>query len=168
MYHHLVERKLRAVFDAINRGDAAPMVDALAPRFAYRFEGDSPIGGLRDTPASMRQWWARLYRLFPGLRFEVRDVTVAGPPWRTRIHTLLEFSVPHDGGRYRNVVMQTMHMRWGRVTWVHTLEDTQRCARFLAWRRRSGLDEAEAAPITDRPWPEPGPFMRAPLTEATD
>jgi ketosteroid isomerase-like protein len=161
MYHHLVERKLRAVFEAINRGDAAPMVDALAPSFEYRFEGDSPIGGVRNSHASMRQWWARLYRLFPGLQFELRDVTVVGPPWRTRIHTLLEFSVPHDNGRYRNVVMQTMHMRWGRVTWVHTLEDTQRCARFLAWRRSGGVIEAEAAPISDRLWPEDGPFMRA-------
>ena len=103
-----------------------------------------------------------LSRLLPGLRFEVRQVLVVGPPWSTRIHASLAFHVPHGaGGPYRNDVMQSMHMRWGRITRVHTVEDTERCARYLAWRASTGLAEAAAAPITDQPWPEPGPFMRA-------
>jgi hypothetical protein len=144
------------------------MLGSLAPRFEYRFEGDSSIGGLRSSAQAMSAWWQRLYRLFPGLQFDVQAVDVVGPPWHTRIHVRLEFRVPvgaaHPGDRpYRNVVMQQMRMRWGRITHIHTLEDTQRCARFLAWRAAQGVAEAAAAPITDRPWPEPGPFMAAPL-----
>ncbi|NRF66911.1 nuclear transport factor 2 family protein [Aquincola sp. S2] len=162
MYALIVERKLRRIFAALNGGDFAPMLSRLAPRFEYRFEGDSAIGGLRCSAGAMAAWWQRLYRLFPGLQFEVQAVDVVGPPWNTRIYVRLEFRVPHaPDGPYRNVVMQQMRMRWGRIEHIHTLEDTQRCARFLAWRAAQGLDEALAAPITDRPWPEVGPFMTA-------
>jgi ketosteroid isomerase-like protein len=162
VYHWIVERKLRHVFAALGRGDTAPMLRSLAARFSYRFEGDSPIGGWRTTQDSMRAWWERMYRLFPGLRFEVREVTVTGWPWDTRIWTQLDFVKPlPDGTPYRNVVMQRMRMRWGRIDEIHTLEDTQRCARFLAWKAGEGNAEALAAPISDAEWPPAGPFMRA-------
>ncbi|MES3025266.1 MAG: nuclear transport factor 2 family protein [Pseudomonadota bacterium] len=162
MYATIVERKLRAVFAALNRGETAPMLDGLAPEFTYRFEGDSPIGGLRTGRATMQLWWERLYRLFPGFAFEVQEVALVGPPWNTRIHVVLGFVVPHaPGGPYRNIVMQFMHMRWGKIDFIHTLEDTQRCERFLAWRAGAGCAEALAQPITDQPWPAAGPFLRA-------
>jgi ketosteroid isomerase-like protein len=162
MYHALVERKLKRVFAHLSAGDFQPMLDSLAPRFRYRFEGDSPIGGVRSSRESMRLWWERMYRLFPGLAFEVRDVVVAGGPWRTRIFTHLEFVKPlPDGTRYANVVMQRMEMRWGRVTEIHTLEDTQRCMRLLAWQAQRGKQEAGAAAISDVPWPPQGAFLGA-------
>jgi ketosteroid isomerase-like protein len=160
MYHAIVERKLRHVFARLGAGDFAPMLDSLAPRFCYRFEGDSPIGGLRSSRDSMRLWWERMYRLFPGLSFEVRDVVVAGGPWHTRIFTQLDFVKPlPDGTRYGNVVMQRMVMRWGRISEIHTLEDTQRCMRLLAWQARNGKEEARSAPISDVAWPPQGAFL---------
>ncbi len=160
MYHAIVSHKVRSVFAAISRGDAWPMIDSLAGDFSYRFEGDSPIGGVRHSRKSMQLWWERMYRLFPGLSFEVRDVVVAGMPWNTRIHTHLEFVMPlPDGRTYRNVVMQVMRMRWGRITQLHTLEDTQRCMRFLQWQASQGKAEALAPPISDTEWPQRGPFM---------
>jgi ketosteroid isomerase-like protein len=162
MYASIVERKLRAIFASLNQGDCTPMLDGLAPDFAYRFEGDSPIGGLRTSRVTMQLWWERLYRLFPGFQFEVREVAVVGPPWNTRIHAVLGFVVPHaPDGPYRNIVMQFMRMRWGKVTYIHTLEDTQRCDRYLAWSTLANdRPESLAAPITDQPWPEQGPFLR--------
>lgn len=160
MYHAIVRHKLRSVFAALSRGDCQPMLDALAPEFSYRFEGDSPIGGIRNRRDTMAQWWARMYRLFPGLSFEVRDVVVSGGPWLTRIFTQLDFHKPlPDGTLYTNVVMQRAVMRWGRIVEIHTLEDTQRCARLLAWQQRGGLAEAGAPPISDHAWPPAGPFM---------
>ncbi len=161
MYAYIVERKLRKIFAAISAGDATPMIDGLADNFVYRFEGDSPISGLRNSPATMRLWWERLYRLFPGLRFEVREVAVLGPPWNTRIHVVLDFIVPHQpNGPYQNIVMQFMRMQWGKVSYIHTLEDTQRCSRYLSWSAGQGCQEALAAPITDLAWPGPGPFLQ--------
>jgi ketosteroid isomerase-like protein len=162
MYHWIVERKLRTVFARLGQGDFRPMLDSLAPCFCYRFEGDSPIGGVRESLGSMQLWWERMYRLFPGLSFEVEDVVVRGGPWHTRIFTLLEFVKPlPDGTRYSNVVMQRMVMRWGRITEIHTLEDTQRCMRLLAWQAAQGKEEAMAAAISDVAWPQEGAFQRA-------
>lgn len=162
MYAYIVENKLRKTFAAINAGDVSLMLDNLTDDFIYRFEGDSPISGLRNSRASMALWWQRLYRLFPGLQFEVKEVAVIGPPWNTRIHAVLDFIVPHQpDGPYKNVVMQFMRMRWGKITYIHTLEDTQRCSRYLAWSATQGCDESLAAPITDQPWPGPGPFLQA-------
>jgi ketosteroid isomerase-like protein len=162
MYHAIVERRIRQVFARLGQGDFEPMLDSLAPRFRYRFEGDSPIGGVRSRRLSMRLWWERMYRLFPGLSFEVRDVVVNGGPWHTRIFTLLEFVKPlPDGSRYGNVVMQRMEMRWGRITEILTLEDTQRCMRLLAWQAENGKQEAAAPAISDEPWPPRGAFLGA-------
>ncbi|MDB5860070.1 MAG: ketosteroid isomerase-like protein [Ramlibacter sp.] len=161
MYHAIVERKVRHVFARLSAGDFQPMLDTLAPRFVYRFEGESAIGGLRTSHESMRLWWERMYRLFPGLRLEVKDVVVGGGPWHLRIFTRIDFVKPMpDGTPYVNVVMQRMVMRWGRITEVHTLEDTQRCARLLAWQAGQGKAEAVAAPISDVEWPLAGPFLR--------
>ncbi|MCH8618525.1 nuclear transport factor 2 family protein [Undibacterium sp. TS12] len=160
MYAYIVERKLRKVFAAISEGNALPMLNSLAATFVYRFEGDSPISGLRNSQTSMALWWQRLYRLFPGLRFVVREVAVQGPPWNTRIHVMMDFIVPHEpDGPYRNIVMQFMRMQWGKISYIHTLEDTQRCARYLAWSASQGCEEALAGPITDKLWPEAGPFL---------
>jgi ketosteroid isomerase-like protein len=160
MYHAIVARKVRSVFASISSGDPVPMLDSLAPAFVYRFEGDSAIGGVRNRRESMRLWWERMYRLFPGFRFVVRDVLVAGPPWNTRICTQLDFEMPLPDGRgYRNVVMQTMRMRWGRITEILTLEDTQRCMRLLQWRAGQGEAEALAPAISDAEWPPAGPFL---------
>lgn len=162
MYHSIVEHKLRTIFKAINAGNVTPMLDGLAADFEYCFEGDSPIGGLRTQRDTLAQWWARLYRLFPGMQFVVGDVLVSGPPWNTRIASRLDFCVPMpDGPEYKNIVMQFMHMRWGKVTYIHTLEDTQRCMRLLEWKARCGLDEATASPLSDAPWPPAGPFLSA-------
>jgi len=161
MLRWIVARRLRAVFRALNEGRTEPMLDALASRFEYRFEGDTPIGGLRRSRASMRRWWDRMYRLFPGLQFDVRQVSVAGWPWAMHADLLLNFTVPHgDGPLYTNVVMQRLRFRGTRVSQVHTLEDTARCSRYLAWRATQGCDEAAASAITDDPWPDDGPFMR--------
>lgn len=98
------------------------------------------------------------------MQFDVKDVVVAGWPWNTRIHTHLEVSLLlKDGAVYRNVVMQVLHMRWGKLTSILSLEDTARAARLLAHFAKEGQLEALAAPLTDLPWPLPGPFMSARL-----
>jgi ketosteroid isomerase-like protein len=150
MYHAIVERRLRAIFAEIGRGNAEPMLRALGPDFVYRFEGDTALGGERRTVAAMRLWWERLYRVFPGLHFEIRDVLVKGWPWDTRVATYLRFKARLANGQpYENDVVQMLRMRWGRVTRVHTIEDSLRCARTLADIAAGGQPEAVAPPITD-------------------
>ena len=94
------------------------------------------------------------------MQFHVIDVVVAGWPWATRIHSHLEVTLLlKDGTVYRNVVLQAMQMRWGKLTKVLSVEDTVRAARLLAHFAQQGQSEAVALPLTDEPWPVSGPFM---------
>ncbi|GIE34573.1 hypothetical protein Ait01nite_076180 [Actinoplanes italicus] len=150
MYHRIVASKVRAVFDQINNGNYEPMLASLAPEFRYRFYGSHALSGERRTVAAMRLWWERVFRLLPEARFRVEEVIVAGGPWFTRIATVAHVSGPlPDGTRYDNTVHQILHMRWGRITEVRTLEDTVTLQRALDVVAAAGNVEAHAAPITD-------------------
>jgi ketosteroid isomerase-like protein len=157
MYKMIVRARLRSLFRRASMGDWQPIVDELADTFRYQFVGDSPLGGVRTKHSSMEAWFRRLMVLFPGARFDLRDVMVAGPPWNTRVMTYFKFraTVPgdSDGGQvpYENEVMQAMTLRWGRITEVLTLEDTQRFVNMLPRLAAAGIAEATAAPITDIP-----------------
>ncbi len=155
MYHALVRRRVRDLFAQANEGNWEAIVSGLAPRFVYRFVGDTPLGGERTTHAAMRLWFERLYRLFPGARFTPHAVVVSGPPWRTTVMTYVTITgtVPDDtsvGRPYQNEFMQLITLRWGRMSSVLTLEDTQRFADALPALAAAGLSDATAPPIQDR------------------
>ena len=110
---------------------------SLTPSFCYRFYGDHALGGERRTVAAMRVWWERVFGLLPGVRFKPREVMLAGWPWAT----------PPDGTAYD--FNQFVETRWGRITEVRTLEDTQKPDRALRRKAAAGIREAEADPIAD-------------------
>jgi len=57
-----------------------------------------------------------VFRLFPGVRFEVRDVIVAGWPWNTRVAVRLGIDATlADGSPYRNEAVQWIRLRWGKL-----------------------------------------------------
>jgi ketosteroid isomerase-like protein len=169
MYKRIVRRKVVQTFEAVSRQDPAPMLASLAGRFTYRFAGTNALSGVRTTRDEISAWWARIFELFPGARFEVRDVVVAGPPWRTTVATHVLLCAPRAGTEdYRNEFMQLLRLRWGRVTEILTLEDTQRCQGELDAMAASGVQLAHAAPIGEPSLP-PLPSIRsdlAPLVSA--
>jgi ketosteroid isomerase-like protein len=154
IYRAIVRRRVRTLFAEANRGNWHAIVDGLAPAFNYRFVGDSPLGGTRTTHAAMQRWFERVYRLFPGAQFAPQAVVVEGPPWRTTIMTyvMIRGTVPAADATvrpYENEFMQLMTLRWGRITSVLTLEDTQRFAAALPALAAAGFADATKAPITD-------------------
>jgi ketosteroid isomerase-like protein len=155
MYKTIVKWRLRKLFAAFSAGDYQPIIDGLAPTFKYTFIGQSPLSGTRTKHASMQLWFQRLLTLFPGARLEPQDILVAGPPWNTRIMTYVKFRalIPGDNGGslvpYENEVMQLIDLRWGRMTSVFTLEDTQRFANILPRLKAAGIAHTDAPPIED-------------------
>jgi ketosteroid isomerase-like protein len=154
IYRAIVRRQVRRLFDQANHGRWEAIVDGLAPAFTYRFVGNTPLGGTRSSHAAMRLWFERLYRLFPGAQFVPQAIVVEGVPWRTNIMTyvLIQGTVPDGNGSsqaYENEFMQRMVLRWGKITSVITLEDTQRFVDLLPALASSGIDDATATPITD-------------------
>jgi ketosteroid isomerase-like protein len=155
MYKAIVRAKLRRLFAGASKGNWQPIVDGLADDFSYRFVGNTPLGGTRTTRSAMQAWWTRLLTLFPGAQFRPQEILVEGPPWNTRVMTRMLFSatLPSVNGAppapYENEVMQLMHLRWGRIASIVTIEDTQRFVDVLPQLARAGLAGATAGPIED-------------------
>ena len=150
MYHYIVKSKIRSMYEHLNAGDHEVMLKGLAPSFEYVFYGDHALGGRRTTEASMRLWWQRAFRLMPNSTFELGEVLVTGWPWNTRIATSerVHGELP-NGSYYENHAHQLIHMKWGKMTWMRTSEDTQALVKALDGLAAAGIEEAHAAPITD-------------------
>jgi ketosteroid isomerase-like protein len=155
MYKTIVRWRVRSLFAEANRGNWQAIIDTLSPKFVYRFVGDTPLGGTRTTKPAMQAWFQRIYRLFPDAQLHPQTIVVEGLPRNTRVMTYVKFRgiMPPignaPGAPYENEVMQLMQLKWGRITSVLTIEDTQRFVDILPALAAAGIADATAAPITD-------------------
>lgn len=149
MYKTIVERKYRRAWAALNRGDHGPILHSFAPGFEYTFVGDTPLGGTRRTIEGVDEWFQRLSRLFVSAEFHVDEVVIKGPPWRTVLAAAMTIRASVAGRPYVNEFTQFAHLRWGRVTRLRTLEDTQRMVAACQALAAAGVVEASAPPMQD-------------------
>ena len=154
MFHAIAERQVRRMFASLSAGDYEPAFAGLAPRFEHVFAGDHALGGTRRTEVAFRAWFERLYRLFPNLDFEVRSVSVSGPPWDlVVVAEWIDRAAPAGGGTYENHGAHVIRIVRGRLASLHAYLDTQVLAQTLAEMAANGVDEASAPPIVDAPMP---------------
>jgi ketosteroid isomerase-like protein len=151
MYRAIVARRVRIAWEHLARRDYLYVIDQFAPAFTHSFAGGHALGGERSSRDAQRAWFERLFRLLPGVELTVQDVLVRGWPWRTRAVALIHVRATVAGRPYENQVAQTIDLRWGRITRIHNLEDTQKLVAALEQLAASGVDEARAEPITERP-----------------
>ena len=155
MYRMIVAAKVRAAWRELQQRNYSAVIDQFASSFEYRFVGDHALGGTRRTRASQAAWFERLFRVFPSIDFTVRDVIVSGPPWRTRAVVLVDVRIPAERGyapdepEWRNEVIQVVELRWGRITRITTMTDTQREIVLLERLAATGMAEAVAEPLSD-------------------
>jgi ketosteroid isomerase-like protein len=150
MYHAIVRRRIRKLFDAVNNGNAEPVLQMFAPRFEHAFLGDSALGGSRRTLARTRQWYERLYRLLPDIHFTLRTITVSGGPWNTvAVVEWDETNTGTDNVRTHNRGIHVVHLQWGRATRLFICPDTAGLQATLQRLSLAGNLEASAAPIVD-------------------
>lgn len=148
MYHAIVKRRVKALFAAVSHGDAQPVLDALAPRFEHYFLGDHALGGSRTSLEKTRLWYARLYRLLPDIRFELRAIRVSGPPWNTLVCAdWLESNSGTDGVRTWTAGMHVVRLAWGKMTYVGIYPDTVGLATTLQRLASAGHADALADKI---------------------
>ena len=149
MYQWFVERKVRKVFSDLSLGNYEAVLPGLARDVHHRFAGDGALGGERHDREAVRLWFQRLYRLFPSLRFTVRDVAVAGAPWDLTV--TIEWTAaatPRIGPSYSNVGCHVLRIRGGKVACLHAYEDSQAVADACRVMLAAGIEEAGAPPIT--------------------
>jgi ketosteroid isomerase-like protein len=150
MYHVLVRRRVRALFAAVNRGNAEPVLHAFARDFEHAFLGDTALGGTRNTLSATRRWYERLYRILPDIHFDLGRIAVSGGPWNTLV--VIEWKETNsgtDGVRTYNHGLHVLHLRWGRATRLVICPDTAGLKATLDRLARAGNAEARAAPIVD-------------------
>lgn len=149
MYQGIVRARVRALFDAVNRGDAEPVIAAFAPVFEHRFLGDDhALGGSRTSLSAVRDWYGRLYRLLPDIHFDLERIDVVGPPWNTVVVVdWRETNSGTDGVRTFNRGHHVLHLAWGRATRLLICPDTTLLVATLDRLFKAGNREAHAAPI---------------------
>jgi ketosteroid isomerase-like protein len=149
MYHAIVRRKLRDVFSGLNDGRAQAVTDELSKDAIHYFVGDHALSGTRRTPEAIFQWYERLFRLLPDIRFDIEDIYVEGPPWSTlAVVFWRETNSGTDGVRTTNEGANVVRIVWGRVVSVHIYTDTHVLLQTLDRLAASGVPEAHASPLT--------------------
>jgi len=149
LYHLVVRRRVLSLFAAINRGDPGPVVGQFARKHEHIFIGHHALGGRRTSLARTKDWYDRLFRLLPDIRFDIHRLDVRGPPWATAITVeWTETNSGTDGVRTQNPGVHLAELKWGRMTRLYILTDTSGLVQTLKREAATGVAEAIAEPIT--------------------
>ena len=150
MYHAIVRRRLRRVFEQLNRREYGAMPALFAAHAEHVFPGAHALGGTRRSAAAIGRWYERLPRALPDLQFDVRHIVVSGWPWCTEaVVEWRDRGTALDGRPFANQGVHCVTLRWGRVASLRIYCDTQVLADVLARNARHGAAVAGAAPIED-------------------
>ncbi|HEY6761018.1 MAG TPA: nuclear transport factor 2 family protein [Baekduia sp.] len=131
--HPLYTASVRAVLGrnvrALMAGDPGPLLKMYASDAELEFPGDHTWGPVYRGRAEIEGFLRRF--LAAGLRGEIKDVFVAGPPWATRIAILFD-DWAYDGATkvYENRSVIVLRTRFGKVVRERVYEDTQKVAAF--------------------------------------
>lgn len=144
MYHTIVKRIVRNGFANMSNGNYEAVLKMFAPDVKFKFYGDHALGETASDLQRTRAWFAKMFRIFPGIQFQVTHVFVQGLPWNTEICTHLRISLQlADGTPYENVAIQFVRLKWGRIYEDYVLEDTQKLVGALAVQYQNGIADAK-------------------------
>jgi ketosteroid isomerase-like protein len=150
VYHALVRRRIRGVYNNLSKGNYAVLLNGVAKDVHHIFPGEHPLGGERHSKEAMQRWFERVYRLFPNLNFKVQEVIAKGWPWNTVVAVQwVDYATPEDGEPYMNEGAHFVRIRWGRLVYIHAYLDSQKVADTCRRLAEKGVEEAAAAPITE-------------------
>jgi ketosteroid isomerase-like protein len=144
MYHYLVARKTRAMFERLNEADPGPFLGAVHDDVVFTYPGKHALGGTIRGKQAVVEWFQRFFRFFPGIRWTIKDIVVDGAPWGTTVvsaewavHCVLE-----NGHVFENEGLHMIELRKAKASVVRVYLDTQRSAAALQSLADSGVAEA--------------------------
>ncbi len=151
MYQWIFRRKIREGFEDISRGNFDKLLKQFSPTIAFSFSGGHALAGEFHQRQTVKEWFERVHRIFPGLKIEAQNIFVSGLPWNVVVVTQFRIcdQLP-DGTLYENKGVQVARIRWGRVVEDHLIEDTQYLAQILERLVSLGVQEAAALPLQDQ------------------
>lgn len=147
MYKTAVRALVRHSISRLNQGDATLLLRLASADAELAFPGDNtwaamhrPVEKGRHRHVTHRgvdecRTFAERF-VNEGLRFEIEDILVNGPPWNLRVavraHDFIARPTAGDDV-YNNRVVAFLELRWGRLVRWEDYEDTERVA---AWDRQ--------------------------------
>jgi ketosteroid isomerase-like protein len=151
MYHAFVRRKITANFASLGSPNITSEDEGLDPNIEHVFGGDgNAIGGTRHSAEGFQKWVARVYRIFPDLKFTIRNIVVNGWPWNTRVAVEWRSeATTATGERYENDGMHFIEVRLGKIKSMHVYLNTALVRDTLKVMTDKGFKEASKPPITD-------------------
>jgi ketosteroid isomerase-like protein len=149
MYKTIATRRLRQVFASLGEADAEGALRGVADDVHHVFPGENAVGGERHSREGFHRWLERLFRLFPDLNFEVKQVSVRGWPWDMSISVeWRDWGSAADGVPYENEGAHWIRIRRGRAVYIHAYLDTETVTAACRRMAAAGIEEADAPPIT--------------------
>ena len=150
MYQLIFKRKIREGFRDISEGNFDKLLRQFAPEVDFSFSGDHAMAGEFRRRETVKAWFERVHKIFPGFQIQAREIFVSGLPWNVVITTRFAvWDTLPDGSRYENDGVQVARIRWGRVVEDHLYEDSQRLADVLQRLGKMGNEEAVAAALRE-------------------
>ena len=148
MYHAIIRSKVRDVFNQLNKGKYDLVFASLAPNFEHWFIGDHALSGLRTSLPITRQWYERLFRIFPNIHFDLKAVVVQGWPWDTTVTIEWDDSyILLNGERRWNCGVHIVHFKWAKADSIHIYCDTELLLKNMAIQGQAGVKDVSLPPL---------------------
>lgn len=106
-------------------GDCDLVLKLMADDVHFVFPGSSVFAEDITGKPGVERWLRRFVAMRP--RYEILDVMVSGPPWRTRAGVRMRDQIGTD---YSNEGMHYLLMRWGKVYYDRVFIDTEAVSEF--------------------------------------
>ena len=132
MLQWYVRRFVYRCFEQLNRRQVAPVLAMFDENAYFRFPGRHELAIETTSRAEVEEWFGRLFRRLPSLRFDVDDVVTSGPPWKMRVCTRYRGRTESATGEVSTYEgMQYLQLRWCTVVSEELFPDTQSFAAYL-------------------------------------
>src|ERR687897_3723264 len=125
-------------------GDPEPLLATYADDVRFCFPGGSSWAGEFRGKEEVARWLRRFVRV--GLRFEVHEILVVGPPWDATLCLWFTDRLTDAGGEvvYQNRGTIMAKLAWGKIVSYEVNEDTQKVAALDAYLAAHGVNTAAA------------------------
>jgi ketosteroid isomerase-like protein len=132
-YAAIYRAVLRRTAARLMAGDVDAFLSFYADDATITFPGDNSWGPVYRGKDEIRGFLERFLRV--GLRGELREVLVSGPPWDTTICARFDDTATAPSGEvvYENRAVIFLKGRWGKVVSEEVFEDTERVAALDRW-----------------------------------
>ena len=138
MYHAIVRRRVVALFAAVSKGDARPVLEGLAPHFEHFFLAIMP------SVDRVSRWRKRDCGTSGSIGCCQTSVLTSAP---SGFRDWLESNSGTDGVRTFTRGVHVVRLAWGRMTYIGIYPDTVGVVTTLQRLSRAGVAEATAEKI---------------------